>query len=232
MTNLADAGVLESIGSSPGGRRRRASSSRPASTAYVSATASRATRATRAPSTPGCACTATMPSRRPTAPMHGSPQATRRSSAAFPSGSRISTPLPASRSRRRAGCSTRCRSGRARPGCGSRRPEWCCSVTCTRTSSRRAERPIRSATRGRSTARRAGRAAVRRLRSRRGWSRPRRARTPRDRCASLPRSAARRRSSRRGERCRRAAWCRSRRPSTTPGRWRAAWRTASRCSPR
>ncbi len=138
--------------------------------------------------------------------------------------------LPASRSRRRAVCSTMCRPSRARPGCGSSRPGWCCSVTCIRMSSLRAERPIRLATRGRSTARRADRAAAPRPRWRREWSRRQRARTPPGRCASRPPSAARRRSSPRGERCRHAASFRSRPPSTTPGRWREPSRTASRCS--
>ena len=44
--------------------------------------------------------------------------------------------------------------------------------------------------------------------------------------------AAPRRSSRPAARCRCAGSCRSLRPSTTPGRWRGASRTASRCSPR
>ena len=63
-------------------------------------------------------------------------------------------------------------------------------------------------------------------------ARPRPARTPPAPCASRPRSAAPRRSSRPEGLCRCGGSFRWARPSTMPGRWRGALRTASLCSPR
>ena len=83
-----------------------------------------------------------------------------------------------------------------RLGAARRRRAWCCSATCTRTSSPPAARPTRSATRGRSTARPAARAAAPRPRSRPAWCPPRPARTRPARCASRPPCAARLLSSR------------------------------------
>ena len=127
-------------------------------------------------------------------------------------------------------CSTRCPSATATPGRGSPPRGWCCSATCTRTSSPPAGRPTRSGTRGRSSARPAARAAAPARRSPRGRCPRRPAPTPPARCASPRPSAARRRSSRRAARSRSAASCRSRRRSTTRARWPAACGTASRCS--
>ena len=118
----------------------------------------------------------------------------------------------------------------ARRGPVSRPLGWCCSATCTRTSSLRAGRPTRWAIPGPSTARPAARVAARQQRSQRAWSPPRRARTRPVLCASHRPSAAPRRSSRPAERCRPGGSCRSARPSTMPGRWRGASRTAHRCS--
>ena len=58
----------------------------------------------------------------------------------IPSGSRTSMRLRGSRSRRPVACSTRCPGVRARRGPVSRPLGWCCSATCTRTSSLRAGR--------------------------------------------------------------------------------------------
>ena len=188
--------------------------------------------ATRARSTPGCACTGTMPSRRPTAPTHGSPRATRRSSAGIPIGLKdlyavAGKPLTAS-SRlldERAGRSLR------RLGAAARRRAWSCSAICTRTSSPSAGRPTRSATRGRSTARPAARAAARRAALAARMCRPRRARTPPARCASPPRSAGTSTIKPTRGPCRCAASSRSRRRSTSRADGAHASRTARCWSP-
>ena len=215
---------------SRGGTPHRVSSSSPASRGFASGTERTATRVTWGRSTPGCACTRTTRSPQPTGRMRGSQPATRRRFVAFRSGSRTSMRLRGSRSRRPVACSTRCPGVRARRGPVSRPLGWCCSATCTRTSSLRAGRPTRWAIPGPSTARPAARVAARQQRSQRAWSPPRRARTRPVLCASHRPSAAPRRSSRPAERCRPAGSCRSARPSTMPGRWRGASRTAHRCS--
>ena len=113
-------------------------------------------------------------------------------------------------------------------GRASRPRGWSCSAISTRTSSRAAGRPTRSATRGRSSVRQVARAAARARRSRRARCRRRPARTPPAPSASRRRSAARRPSSRRAGCSRSVGSCRWRRASTTRGRWPARCVTASR----
>ena len=87
------------------------------------------------------------------------------------------------------------RTATATRGRVSRRRGWSSSAISTRTSSRAAGRPTRSATRGHSSVRQVARAAARARRSRRARCRRRPARTRPARSASRPRSAARRPSS-------------------------------------
>ena len=117
---------------------------------------------------------------------------------------------------------------RRRLGAAARARAWCCSATPTRTSSRPAGPPTRSATRGRSTASPAARAAAAPRRWRRGWSRRRSAATRADRCGSRRPAAGPARSSRPTAGSRSTESSRSRRRWITPGRWRARSPTAPR----
>ena len=187
----------------------------------ASETASTATTVIRRPSTPGSASTRKTQGRPRPAPTSGSRRGDAPVTVRHPDRAEGSL-----RRRRKAADRVEPRPGRgsrhatATSGCGSPPRGWCCSGTCTRTSSPAVGRPTRSATRGRSSDRRADPVEGRPQRSRRSRCLRPRAPTRPARCAFPRPSAGRRRSSRRAGSSPCAGSCRLHGRSTTPGRWR------------